>query len=59
MTGNKEANDRRPYEKPGLTKVDLVLDEVLMNVTCKTGGTIGPVQQNCRGSVQCEFQNPS
>ena len=54
----KNKSPRKPYSKPQLEHVQLVLEEAVLT-TCKTGGTLGPVVQNCRGKLKCSFQNPT
>lgn len=44
---------RRPYDKPRLEKVRLVLEETILQ-TCKTGGIQGPDgKKNCNPIKEC------
>lgn len=50
---------RRPYLKPRIERVALVIEEA-QSYTCKKGNSIGPGVQNCNpGNNACYKQNPS
>ena len=55
----KGPSSKRLYQKPKLEQVQLVVEEYVLIQTCKTGGAVGPVVQNCRGVEKCSFQQPS
>lgn len=56
---DKLKGGRRPYQKPKLEIVQLILEESVL-ITCKRGGGSGPPgAHNCSPSAPCLKQNPS
>jgi len=53
-----EDNKRRPYCKPLVERIELVLEESVLHV-CKTGGSNSPYGNNCSPGQGCQRQSPS
>jgi hypothetical protein len=43
----RENSSRRPYQKPRIEKVRLVLEEAVLGTGCKSDGTQGPHNGSC------------
>lgn len=43
----RENPSRKPYQKPRIEKVRLVLEEAVLGTGCKTDGTQGPHNGSC------------
>jgi len=52
MTKKNVGMTRRPYRKPQLEQVRLVIDEAVLE-TCKIGGQAGPNANNCAPGQGC------
>lgn len=44
---NPPAKTRKPYQKPKVQKVDLVMEEAVLGNFCKTGDLGGPNDSTC------------
>ncbi len=54
------AREKKPYHKPEIEKVNLVLDEAVLATGCKFEGGFGPFGTDCEdaGGTPCPFDIP-
>ena len=48
QSNHPESKTRKPYQKPVVERVSLVLDDAILITGCKTAARVGPEQAFCR-----------
>ena len=48
QSNHPESKTRKPYQKPVVERVSLVLDDAILITGCKNAARVGPLQDACR-----------